>query len=223
MRTLLALVSLLPPLLLGQAVGQSVSAPTAPTVTVSNIAPDSAGNIPFGCPLSPFSAGTNMGVNAMLSNCSLTFMGPVETQAQSAIDIAAAIAAIPPATPYTFVVGSPNAKGALTAATAYQAGNTAKAAGVVVNLISTATISLSGGTTNSATVVIGPTNAVASGTGTAVCSYSNSNTGALTIGLNLSTISAVPCSFTLPAGWFYAYRVSSGTVTAPSAFDSSLG
>lgn len=79
------------------------------------------------------------------------------------------------------------------------------------------------GTTNSADVIIGATGAVASGTGTVVCKYANSNTGALTIGLNLSTIAASPCTFTLPTGWFFAVRQTAGTVTITSAFDQSVG
>lgn len=119
------------------------------------------------------------------------------------------------------VVGSPNSR-SVSLATAYQATDTAHAALVAINLTSTASISLSGGTTNSATVVIGSTNGVAGGTGTVICNYSNSNTGALTIGLNLSTVSAVPCSFVLPAGWYFAARQTAGTVTITSVFDQSM-
>lgn len=119
-------------------------------------------------------------------------------------------------------VGSPTSR-ALSLATAYQATTTTKAASVNINITSTASISLSGGSTNSATVYIGSTNAVASGTGTPICSYSNSNTGTLTVGLNLSTISAVPCHFDLPIGWFFAILQSSGTVTITSAYDQSIG
>lgn len=119
-------------------------------------------------------------------------------------------------------VGTPNTL-SLSFATAFQATNTLKPDLVTINVTSTAALSLSGGTTNSASVVIGPTSAVASGTGTVIDLYSNSNTGTLTIGLGLSTISAVPLSFTLPTGWFYAIRQTSGTVTITSAFDQSLG
>ncbi len=118
-------------------------------------------------------------------------------------------------------IGTPNAR-TFAAATAYQATDPTVASIVSLNLTSTATISLSGGTTNSAQVVIGPTNAVASGTGAIIGLYSNTNTGTLTIGLNLSTVSAVPITFVLPAGWYMAWRITAGTVTATSAYDQSL-
>lgn len=76
---------------------------------------------------------------------------------------------------------------------------------------------------NTADIVIGSTNAVASGTGTQIGKYANSNTGALTIGLNLSTISGVSYSFALPAGWFFAIRQTNGTVMITSAFDQAIG
>jgi len=94
---------------------------------------------------------------------------------------------------------------------------------VTVNLTSTASISLTGGATNTADIVIGSTNAVASGTGTVIGKYANSNTGALTIGLNLSTISSGSYSFMLPTGWYFAVRQTSGTVTVTSAFDQVMG
>lgn len=121
-----------------------------------------------------------------------------------------------------FAVGTPNSR-SVSLATAYQATDNTKPAFVVANLTSTATLSLSGGTTNTADIVIGSTNAVASGTGTTIGKYANTNTGALTIGLNLSTVSAVGYSFALPAGWYFAVRQTAGTVTVTSAFDQSLG
>lgn len=122
----------------------------------------------------------------------------------------------------TNAVGTPNTR-TLALATAYQATDITKPAIVTVNLSSTASISLSGGGTNTASIVIGSTNAVASGTGTTICSYANSNTGTLTIGLGLNTIQAGPCSFALPTGWFWAVRQTAGTVTITSSFDQSLG
>lgn len=118
--------------------------------------------------------------------------------------------------------GSPNTR-TTSLATAYQATDITKPAMVAINLTSTATISLTTGATNTATVVIGATNAVASGTGTTVCNYTNSNTGSLTIGLNLSTVSASTCTFALPTGWYWATRQTAGTVTITSAFDQSVG
>lgn len=108
-------------------------------------------------------------------------------------------------------------------ATAYQATNPAKPAKVTVNLTSTANLSLSGGATNSADIVIGPTSAVASGTGTVIAKYSNSSTGTLTIGLNTNAGAANPMVFDLPANYYWAVRTTSGTVSIVSAFDQQLG
>lgn len=118
--------------------------------------------------------------------------------------------------------GAPNSR-STALATAFQATDPTKPAMVTVNLTSTANISLSGGTTNAATVVMGATSGVASGTGTVICNYSNSNTGALTIGLNLSTIATTTCTFGLPAGWFWATRQTAGTVTVTTNFDAGVG
>jgi hypothetical protein len=111
----------------------------------------------------------------------------------------------------------------VSAATAYQAQNPQMTNIVNITLNSSATLSLSGGTTNTANVVIGPTNAVASGTGTVIATYSNSNTGSLSIGLNLATVAETPISFILPATWYYAVIVTSGTVTIPITFEQVLG
>jgi hypothetical protein len=121
-----------------------------------------------------------------------------------------------------FAAGPPVTR-TLSLGTAYRASNPSSAAVVSVNITSTASISLSGGTTNSADIVVGPTSGVSGGTGSVVGKYSNSNTGSLTLGLNLSTISAVPCVFDLPAGYYFAIRQTSGTVTITSAFDQTLG
>jgi len=118
--------------------------------------------------------------------------------------------------------GAYNAR-TLSLATAYQATDNTKPAIVTINLSSTANISLSGGTTNSATVVVGSTTGVASGTGTVACPYTNSNTGALTIGLALATTATTTCTIALRAGDYFAVRQTSGTVTITSAFDQSVG
>lgn len=123
---------------------------------------------------------------------------------------------------FVLPVSAPNSR-TLSLATAYQATNNAKPAVVTINLTSTATISLGGGATNTADVVIGSTNAVAGGTGTAIGKYANSNTGTLTIGLNISTVAANPTTFVLPAGWFFAIRQTAGTVAITSAYDQAIG
>lgn len=118
--------------------------------------------------------------------------------------------------------GSPNSR-SLSLATAYQSTDNTKPSVVAVNLTSTATLSLTGGTTNTATVVIGSTNAVASGTGTVICNYNNASTGTLTIGLALSQVAASTCMFALPTGWYFAVRQIAGTVTITSGFDQAVG
>lgn len=109
------------------------------------------------------------------------------------------------------------------ASTAYQSADPTKPAIATVTLSSSATISLAGGTTNTAAVYVGSTSAVATTGGTQVCGYTNSNTGALTIGLNLATVATQPCTFTLPTGYYFAYRTSSGTVTATNAVVAAVG
>lgn len=128
----------------------------------------------------------------------------------------------PAASIAAFAFGAPNSR-TLASGTAYQATDSTKAAVVAVNLTSTASLTLSGGTTNSADIVIGPTSAVAAGAGSAVGKYSNSNTGGLTIGLNLNTVSASGYAFALPAGWWFAVRVTSGAVAIVNAFDQAAG
>lgn len=111
----------------------------------------------------------------------------------------------------------------LSLATAYQATDVTKPAQVTVNLNSSAALSLAAGTTNSADILIGSTSAVASGTGTVIAKYSNSLTGLLVVGLALNTASAYTANFSLPTGWFFAIRQTSGTVTITSAYDQAVG
>lgn len=125
-----------------------------------------------------------------------------------------------PAVPVT--MGTPNTR-TLSLATAYQATDPTKIAIVTITLTSTANFSLSGGTTNSATIFIGPTNGVASGTGTAIDSYSNSVTGTIAIGLNQNSVQTTSYTINLPTGWFIAVKQTSGTVSISSAFDQSVG
>ena len=119
-------------------------------------------------------------------------------------------------------IGTPTSR-TLSLGTAFQATTTSKAAIVTVNLSSSASLTLSGGATNTATIVIGSTNGVASGTGTTVGNYSNSLTGTLVVGVTINTVSTSPVTFAHPAGWFFAVRQTSGTVTITSAFDQSIG
>lgn len=114
--------------------------------------------------------------------------------------------------------GAPTSR-SLGLATAYQATDNTKAAVVTINITSTANFSLVGGTTNSADILIGSTNAVASGTGTIVGKYSNSVTGTIAVGLNMNSASAVSYTIALPVGWYFSVRQTGGTVSITSAFD----
>lgn len=111
----------------------------------------------------------------------------------------------------------------LSLATAYQATTPTKPAIVTVNLTSTANFSLSGGTTNSGDLLIGPTNAVASGTGTVIGKYSNSITGTIAVGLNQNSVMAVSYTIAVPIGYYFAIRQTQGNITMTSAFDQAVG
>jgi hypothetical protein len=119
-------------------------------------------------------------------------------------------------------INVPNAR-ALVLGTPYQASDVTKASLCVVNLTSTAALTLSGGQTHTAEIVIGATSAVASGTGTVVARYRNSQTGGVVVGVALNAELTCPCAFYLPKGWFFAVRQISGTVSIFSAFDQSIG
>ncbi len=127
-----------------------------------------------------------------------------------------------PAAPGALTVGGPNSR-SLLVGSAYQATDTTKPAIVTITFNSTASLSLSGGTTVLGEVRIGSTNSVATGGGTAVGSYKNSLTGTLAIGLNIQTDSYNTVTFVLPAGWFFSPRQVSGTgLQIVSAFDQSI-
>lgn len=118
--------------------------------------------------------------------------------------------------------GSPNSR-TVALATAYQCTDTTKPCVVEVSVTSTANFSLVGGTTNTATLLIGSTNGVASGTGTIIGNYTNSVTGTIAVGLNLNSQSVQTYTLTVPIGWYFAVRQTAGTVSVVSAFDQSVG
>lgn len=120
------------------------------------------------------------------------------------------------------VMGTPNTR-SFSLATAYQATDPTKIAIVTITISSSANFSLTGGTTNTATIVIGPTNAVSSGTGYVIGNYSNSVTGTIAIGLNQNSVQTTSYTINLPVGWYFAVRQSSGTVTIPAGWDQGVG
>lgn len=119
-------------------------------------------------------------------------------------------------------LGSPNGL-SLSLATAFQASDPTKMALVSVNITSTANFSLAGGTTNSADILIGPTAAVAAGTGNVMGKYSNSILGTIAAGLNMNSVMSNAYFVFLPKGWYCAIRQTQGNVTITSAFDQAIG
>lgn len=119
-------------------------------------------------------------------------------------------------------LGAPTTR-SVSLATAYQATTPAKPAAVTINLTSTANFSISGGTTNSADILIGSTSGVATGTGTIVGKYSNSVTGTIAVGLNMNSAAAQAFTLALPADWFFAVRQTAGTIAVTSAYDQAVG
>ncbi len=110
----------------------------------------------------------------------------------------------------------------LSFATAYQANIPERPAVININLTSTASLTLGGGTTNTADVIIGPTTSVASGTGTVIGTYRNTMTGVVIVGVGVNTESASQIQFLLPMGWYFAIRQTAGTVTIISTFDQAV-
>ena len=121
------------------------------------------------------------------------------------------------------VIGSPTSR-SLVLATAYKATAATKPAIVSVTIQSTSSISLTGAVNNEGVILIGSTNAVATGTGTSVGVYKNDLGGGLVVGLNLNMTQAQTTTLALPAGWFFAVRQTTGTgLQIVSAFDQQLG
>ena len=124
-----------------------------------------------------------------------------------------------PAGPPT--MGTPNSR-SLSLATAYQATDPTKLSVFTITITSTANFSLSGGTTNTAKIVVGPTNAVASGTGTTFGNYANSIAGTIAVGLNMNSAQTFSYTVFVPPGYYIAILQTSGTVSISSAFDQSV-
>src|SRR5262249_35096997 len=105
-----------------------------------------------------------------------------------------------------------------------QCTDTTKTCVGTVNLNSTASLSLSGGTTVIGEVRVGNRNTVASGGGTAVGAYKNSLTRTLTIGLNMQTDRYNPITVMIATGGYFAIRMTSGSgLIIVSAFDQTVG
>lgn len=118
--------------------------------------------------------------------------------------------------------GTPTSR-SLVAGTALQAADPTRPAIVTITLTSTANFSLSGGTTNSADVVIGTTSGIGTSGGSTMGKYSNSVTGSIAVGLNMNSIMTSTYTLALPIGGFFALRQTAGAVTITSTFDQSVG
>lgn len=118
-------------------------------------------------------------------------------------------------------VGAPTSR-SVSIATAYQATDTSKPAIVTVTVDSTATLTLTGGTTNAGEIRIGSTNAVATGGGMLLAPYSHALTGTVVVGVSMSIPKPQTYTFVLPAGWYFAVRQTAGTISITSAFDQAL-
>lgn len=118
-----------------------------------------------------------------------------------------------------FTFGSPTSR-TLALATAYQATNANRPAIISVTLQSQSSISLGGAVNNEGVIVVGPTSAVAAGTGTSIATYKNNLGGTLVIGLNLSSQQANTYTIALPAGWYFSVLQTAGSgLSVVSAFD----
>lgn len=118
--------------------------------------------------------------------------------------------------------GSANSR-TCTAGTAIQATDTTKPALFTITVTSTANFSLGGGTTNTAVIVSGATSGIGTSGGTTEGTYSNSITGTIAVGLNMNSVQTNTYTVALPAGQWFAYRVSAGAVTVVSCADKSVG
>lgn len=107
-------------------------------------------------------------------------------------------------------------------ATAYQAQDPTRPAIININLNSVAVLTLGGGTTNTADIVIGATAAVAGGTGTIIGKYRNTLTGTVIIGVGLNSDASSQIQFLLPIGWYWAIRLTAGTVSIVSTFEQAV-
>lgn len=127
-----------------------------------------------------------------------------------------------PSIPAAMTVGNPNAR-TVALATAYQCTDTNKPCVVIINLNSTASLTLGGGTTVVGEVRLGSTNGVATGSGVAVGAYKNSLTGTLVVGLAINSDSYNTITIMVPTGQYFAVRQTTGTgLVVVSAYDQSV-
>ncbi|OWY32867.1 hypothetical protein [Herbaspirillum aquaticum] len=95
--------------------------------------------------------------------------------------------------------------------TAFQCADTSKGCIISVTVGSTASLSLSGGTANTADMVIGTTSGIGSTGGTTWARYRSTLTGTLVAGLAVNTDGNQTFEFKLPAGAYGAVRTTGGS------------
>lgn len=110
-------------------------------------------------------------------------------------------------------------------ATAYQAIVSNKPAIIMITLSSTSSFSLTGNVSNEANIIMGSTNAVASGTGLVMAKYANVLGGGLVVGVSVTNKSTQTYTINLPAGYFFAILNANNTtgVTIDSVFEQTIG
>lgn len=110
-------------------------------------------------------------------------------------------------------------------ATAYQALVTTKPAIITITLSSTSSFTLTGNVSNEANIVMGSTNAVATGTGQVMAKYANILGGGLVVGVSVTNKSTQTYTINLPAGYFFAILNANNTtgVTIDSVFEQTVG
>lgn len=128
-----------------------------------------------------------------------------------------------PGTPGVNAFGAPVSR-SLSLATAYQCTDNTKPGIATITLQSQSSISIGGASNNEGQIVVGPTNAVAGGTGTNVATYKNNLGGTIVVGLNLTSQQANTYTLAIPAGYYFAIRQTAGSgLQIVSAFDQTVG
>lgn len=118
--------------------------------------------------------------------------------------------------PGTLNYGYPASK-SISLGTAFQCADTSKGCVISVTLGSTASLTISGGTANTADCVIGTTSGIGTSGGTTWAKYRSTLSGTLVVGVTVNTDGYQTFDFKMPAGAYAAIRQTGGTVSIVSA------
>lgn len=124
-----------------------------------------------------------------------------------------------PVTPFDFAFPSTRT---IAVSTDYQSGTPTKAAVITISASCAAALTLAGGNTCSMETRVGPSTVTCS-TGTVVNTWTNGNTGTLTLGLNTLQTIASAATIHLPIGGHFILCPLSGTFTIVTAVDQAAG